>query len=279
MLSLRGGIPGSVTPDVPLGFRQNVHGMRAALIVHRVDPDPEANLEAVRRGAAGAAAAGADLAVFSEAALTGLANRDDPAYDLPLGQRIPGPTTEALGRLAQHRGLWIAIGLLEREDRALYDSAILLGPDGTIALRYRRIHPGWHGPYADTDVYRPGTEVAAAPTPWGETALLLCGDLFDDGIVDRAAELRPGLLIVPFARSFDEGAVDDPRWQSREVPAYADRVARVGAPALLVNHLQEGGCFGGALAVSAGGEVIGSLPTGRTGMLPVDVRTGESDPS
>ena len=125
--------------------------MWAALVIHRVLPDIDANLAAILHMANEAADAGADLVVFPEAALTGLINNDDPSHDLPLGQVIPGPVTDVLAGLARERHIWLAIGLLEREGHRLYDSAVLLTPDGDIGLKYRRIQPRWHGKRADPD--------------------------------------------------------------------------------------------------------------------------------
>ena len=116
--------------------------MPAALVVHRVGDDRAYNQNALVRAAGQAADAGAELVLFSETALTGLVNTGDPAHDLPLGEPIPGPATETLGRIAGARGIWIGVGLFEREGDTLYDSAVLFDAEGAIAMKYRRISPG-----------------------------------------------------------------------------------------------------------------------------------------
>ncbi len=253
--------------------------MRAALVVHRVLPDAGANLETVLKWIDQAAAAGARLVLFAEAALTGLINDDDPQHDLPLGQPIPGPVTAVLGRRAEANAIWLAIGLLEREGDSLYDSALLFRPDGEIGLHYRRIQPQWHGGDADPLVYRQGTDLPAIDTPLGRMAFLLCGDLFDDDLVLRARDLRPDWLLFPFARCFADGSVDQGRWDEEEQPAYVERVRMVGATALMANYLAApdllGGAFGGAMAVTGDGTVIDRLPLGQEGMLLVDLGGAE----
>ncbi|MBN1935278.1 MAG: carbon-nitrogen hydrolase family protein, partial [Anaerolineae bacterium] len=202
--------------------------MQAVLAVNRVTPDPHRNLTDILNLIAQAARQDADLIIFPEAALTGLINDDDPAHDLPLGQAIPGAVTDRLALCCQSLGIWTAIGLLERDGNALYDTAVLIAPDGAIRLKYRRIQPQWHGGNADPRVYRQGSEVARADTPLGRLAFLICGDLFDDSIVERVRALEPDWVLFPFARCFDDGLYDQARWDREERPEYQQRVRRIG---------------------------------------------------
>lgn len=250
--------------------------MKAALLVNYVHPDVGVNARTILRMASEAADQGAELILFPEAALTGLINNDDPAHDLPFGQPIPGPITESLAELCRERRLWLGVGLLECLDDKLYDSAVLLTPEGKIGLKYQRIHPGWHGPKADPNVYRQGTELNKVETPWGTLAFLICGDLFDDQLVQRMHHLAPDWLLFPFARSFEDGSCDRARWDRQEQPEYVQRVKLVGATTLMVNYfagqeLPDDGSFGGAMVVSGRGTMIEHFPLGREGMLVVDL--------
>mgnify|MGYP001394989757 FL=1 len=250
--------------------------MKAALLVPRITADRTANLDRVEQMTVDAATSGAELVLLPEAVLTGLINNDDRAHDLPLGQSVPGPATERLGAVACLNGLWIGFGLIERDGDCLYDSAVLIAPDGSVALRYRRNQPHWHGVAADPAIYRHGTSIEVARTPIGNVGFLICGDLFDDALVVRFRALRPDLLLFPFARCFPDGSADQARWDAEEMPEYARQVASVGAPALMTNYIgdpdiEECPSFGGAFAVSAGGEVVASLPLGVEGILLVDL--------
>jgi predicted amidohydrolase len=249
--------------------------MKAALIVHRVDQEVKANLRRILRGTEQARASGADLVLFAEAALTGLINDDCPSHDLPLGTEVPGPLTAQLAGAASAHGVWLGLGVLEREDDRLYDSALLFAPSGQLALHYRRMQPQWHGQHADPSVYRQGTELQLAHTSRGAFAFLLCGDLFDDSIVERFRALQADWLLFPLARCFSDGAIDQQRWEEEELPDYAERVRRARATALMVNYLAEpdllGGAFGGAWVIGRDGEVLSSLPLGEEGMLLVDL--------
>lgn len=246
--------------------------MRAALVIHQVVPGIEANLAAMEASIGEAADAGAGLVLFPEAALTGLINNDDPAHDLPLGQPIPGPATERVGAAARQHSLWIATGLLERDGDTLFDSAVLLGADGEMKLHYRRIQPQWHGHSADPRVYRQGDRIVVAASPFGRIAFLICGDLFDDGIVARLRDAKPDLLLFPFARNFGDGSFDQARWDREEEPAYATRAALTGCLTLMVNALEdraptEWPAFGGAMVVAPQGDILARHPLGHPGVL------------
>jgi predicted amidohydrolase len=248
--------------------------MRAALVVNEVTADPKANLARIITAAEEAAARGAELVLLPETAVTGFVQNDDPGHDLPLGTPIPGAVTRRLGQVTQRLGVHLAIGLLERAGKALYDSAVLLSPEGRTVLRYRRLHPGWHGREANPCVYRQGTTLRSAETPLGRFAFLVCGDLFDDCIIVRARDLQPDWLLLPFARCFNDGSRSQRRWEQRELPHYAARVQRIRCTTLMVNYYsgrELESHFGGAVVVSGSGEVLAHLPLGRPGALVVDL--------
>jgi N-carbamoylputrescine amidase len=249
--------------------------MTVALLMNEVGPDQEANLAAIIALVNEACDKGAQLLVLPEAALTGLVTDDNPAHDLPLGQQIPGPLTSVLGALCAQRQIWLACGLLESAEGMLYDTGLLIAPDGSIQLKYRRIQPQWHGRCADPAVYGAGVDLQAVATPFGKVACLICGDLFDDGVIERARACVPDLLLLPFARCFKDGSRDQARWDNEELPEYCGRIAMTGCTTLMVNYLADrnldGGSFGGAAVVSGDGNVMAQYPLGVPGVFMVDV--------
>lgn len=248
--------------------------MRIALVVHRVTPDTNANLISIIDSIHKCADKGVDLIIYSEAAITGLINNDDPAHDIHLGDPIPGKVTDTLAEIVRERKIHLAIGILEREGNKLYDSAILFAPNGKIAMKYHRINPQWHGREADPNVYCQGEELTKVSTDLGTFMFLICGDLFEDDLVVRVRKLKPDWLLVPFARCFDDGTYDQVRWDREEKFQYIARVKIAETPTFMVNYLADkeldGGSFGGAMAVSPTGEILGSLPIGKEGILYVE---------
>lgn len=251
--------------------------MRAWLVVHSVDATVSATLDGMRGWVEDAATAGAEMVMFSEAALTGLVATGDPTSDRGLGEAVPATATEMLSAAARRWRIYVGFGLYERAGSALFDSAVLLRPDGNIALHYRRIDTRWHDQRADAAVYREGTEVPVATTPLGRVAVIICGDLFNDHVCALLPELNPDVVVVPMARGFDEDAPDEAAWATSEVEAYAERAAHLGLAMLLVNHLGPaalaGPSVGGAMAFSPRGELVGRLPIRTEGALAVDLWT------
>ncbi len=56
-----------------------------------------------------------------------------------LSESIPGPTTETLAEITAKTGTTVVVGLPELYQDTLYNSAVVIGPDGLIGT-YRKIH-------------------------------------------------------------------------------------------------------------------------------------------
>ena len=171
--------------------------------------------------------------------------------------------------------VWAALGLLERDASALYDSAVLIDSRGRIHMRYRRIQPQWHGKEADPSVYRQGSEAESVATPFGTVSFLICGDLFDDAILARVRALEPDLVLFPFARCFSTDVDPQKQWEETEQQEYTRRVRLLGAQTLMTNYLAgrdlNGGAFGGAFVVKGDGKVTHAWPLSRSGILFADI--------
>ena len=86
-----------------------------------------------------AAAQGANLMVLPELCNTGyvFSSREE-AYSL--AETIPqGPSSEAWIACAARLNIYLVAGITEREDETLYNSAVIIGPEGLIG-RYRKVH-------------------------------------------------------------------------------------------------------------------------------------------
>lgn len=204
--------------------------MRAWLVVHSVLAPKDATLERMLAWIEAAAGAGAGLVIFSEAALTGLTATGDPPHDLALAEPVPGPASALLGAAARRWRLFVGFGLYERAGAALFDSAVLLGPDGDIALHYRRINRSWHERDLDPAVYREGTGVPVIATPFGRVAVVICGDVFDARVSEALAAGCPDILVVLIARGFDDDAPNETAWETSEIEVYRQRVRSSAAP-------------------------------------------------
>ncbi|MEM7014266.1 MAG: carbon-nitrogen hydrolase family protein [Verrucomicrobiota bacterium] len=88
---------------------------------------------------------------------------------------IPGPSTEYFGELARDHNLYIVAGLLERSEHKIYNVAVLLGPDGEVAGKYRKTCL----PRSEADGgITPGNEYPVFETRFGKVGMMVCYDAF-----------------------------------------------------------------------------------------------------
>lgn len=247
--------------------------MKVALVVNQITEDIDSNLKSISKLIQQVDSC--DLVLLPEAAITGLINNDTPKYDLLLGQPIPGQITDQLGLIASKNSINIVIGMLEREEKRLYDTAIFITSDGQISLKYRRITSGWYGKNVDSKIYRQGNEIPVLETKFGRFAIFICGDLFEEELIEKIKELEPDWLLFPFARSFDDHSWNQERWDKEEKHKYAKQVRKAGVTTFMVNYLgnekMNDYSFGGAMVVSKDGNIISDFPLGKEGILFIEL--------
>lgn len=121
-----------------------------ASVCPRMDlSNPERNLRFFERWLRKAAAAGADLALFPEAFLSGYA--EDFMLDagcvnrkryLNSAEPIPGSLTDRLCELSRRFGVFLCVGVREREGRHCYNTQVMIGPRKGLLGKYRKVHIG-----------------------------------------------------------------------------------------------------------------------------------------
>ena len=124
--------------------------------------DREATLDKLAALTADAAGRGAQLVVFPEAfvpaypssiwakALAGWADpRAKEAFALLARESVavPGPAADRLGEIAREHGVWLVTGVNEFDPArpgTLYNALLYHAPDGSLALRHRKLVPTNH---------------------------------------------------------------------------------------------------------------------------------------
>lgn len=105
--------------------------------------DTSANLAKLEDIVTREASSGTDLTIFPECYASGYCF-DSLAEALPFGESIPGPATDRVAALCARLRTHVIFGLLERVGSTLYNTAVLIGPDGLIGS-YRKVHLPWLG--------------------------------------------------------------------------------------------------------------------------------------
>ncbi len=54
---------------------------------------------------------------------------------------VPGPATVRLGEAARAHGVWLVIGVIERDGGTLYCTVLFFDPDGALAAKHRKLMP------------------------------------------------------------------------------------------------------------------------------------------
>jgi predicted amidohydrolase len=109
-------------------------------------------------------------------------------------ETVPGPSTDVMSGVARAYGVNIVFGILEREGRLLYNSAVLLDRNGSIRGKYRKVQV----PLSESSAgVGPGSSVPVFDTDVGRVALLICHDTSFPEPAREAALKGAELLLVP----------------------------------------------------------------------------------
>jgi formamidase len=150
----------------------------AALQTAPVPRDPEATLAALagRVRAVRATVPHAQLAVLPELHLSAPPPilEEHSGYAREVAVEIPGPLTEALGRIAAESEIWLVPGSVYElaADGRIQNTALVLAPDGELAATYRKVFP-----WQPHEACAPGDEFVTFDIPEvGRVGLAICYD-------------------------------------------------------------------------------------------------------
>ena len=79
-----------------------------------------------------------DFVCFTEVARELGCPQDSEAW---MGEPVPGPTTEAIGKAAAEIGTHVIVGMQERWEDQTFNAAVLIGRDGNVMGRYHKCNP------------------------------------------------------------------------------------------------------------------------------------------
>ncbi len=152
--------------------------------------DVARNLAQVETAAARAAAAGADLLVAPELALTGYGAAD------AIRARADGDAADALAAIATRHGLALVVGCTDADDAGRYNAARLVRP-GAADVVYRKLH--LYGAH-ERALFRPGTAAPPVVTVGGlKLGVCICYDVEFPELVRDLARRGAELVVVPTA--------------------------------------------------------------------------------
>jgi nitrilase len=227
--------------------------MQAPVTVACVQAEPvvldrAATLEKLGALTAEAAGRGAEIVVFPETFVSvypssawarALAGWNDPRARAAFAAlareavEIPGPAADTLGAIAREHGVWLVTGVNEvdpRRNGTVYNALIYHAPDGTLALKHRKLIPTNHERlvWGQGD----GEGLRAIETPLGRIGGLICWENYMP--LARFALYESGIEIY-LASTADDGDA----WQATLVHIARESRAFVVAP----SHFQRAAAY------------------------------------
>jgi predicted amidohydrolase len=122
--------------------------------------------------------------------LVGTEKTEKKAVDV--AEPVPGPTTARLAKVAGSRHSYIAASIYEREGRAIYNTAVLIGRNGEVVGKYRKVYLPYDEP---DDGVTPGSDYPVFQTDFGRVGMMIC---WDSAFADpaRALALKGAEIIL-----------------------------------------------------------------------------------
>jgi predicted amidohydrolase len=250
-----------------------------AVAAMQVAHDRSRNLEKYRAFVKEAAASDARLLVLPEGSLQGFIFRtdgriapDEAAYHQNNAEPVPGQSTDIITEWAREANLYVVFGMFERAEANIYNTAVLLGPEGVIGA-YRKVHQ----PTEELPYYTPGDAWHSYPTSIGHLGLMIC---YDQCFPEAARELAlcgAEVLVIPNAWA----SISQSSQNRYDLYARA-RAAENRCWVIQSNQVGKSGemdYIGSSRVIDPNGRVIASTEPGAEGLAVARITYPRYDPS
>ena len=111
-----------------------------------------------------------------------------------MAQPIPdGETSQFLSEEAKKYGLYICAGLIEKEAEHIYNSAVLINPDGQIILTHRKINELEIG----RKYYTVSEDLNVCQTEYGTFGMIICADAKERSLTELPGKMGARVVLSP----------------------------------------------------------------------------------
>ena len=182
--------------------------------------EPRLNLDKALARIDEAAARGAQMVCLQELFASRYFCQTEDTAKFELAESIPGPSTQALGRLAAARKIVIVASLFERRAAGVYhNTAAVIDASGAICGRYRKMHIPDDPRYYEKFYFTPGDlGFLAHPTAHGSVGVLVCWDQWFPEAARLTAMSGAPVIFYPTAIGWD--TVEVPEVRARQLAAW-----------------------------------------------------------
>jgi predicted amidohydrolase len=114
-------------------------------------------------------------------------------------ESVDGPVVNSFREWVVKRGCHLLMGsMVEKEGEHLFNTSLLLNPEGAVIGKYRKIHLfGYQS--LERKLLTPGKEVVVVDTPWGRAGLSTCYDLRFPEFYRKMVDLGVEFILVASA--------------------------------------------------------------------------------
>lgn len=248
--------------------------------------DKQENLDKAIREIRVAAQKGAQIVCLQEL-FTSLYFCDVEDYDnFKLAEPIPGPSTDALQKVAAELGVVIIASLFEKRAEGLYhNTTAVIDADGSYLGKYRKMHIPDDPAYYEKFYFTPGDlGYRVFETKFAKIGILICWDQWYPEASRITALMGAEILFYPTAIGWATDQDDETnkdQYNSWQIIQRSHAVAN-GVPVVSVNRVgyeQDGAMkfWGGSFATNAQGKLLylGSHEEEETTVVPLDLKQSD----
>jgi N-carbamoylputrescine amidase len=201
------------------------------IIQDAASPDRAENLERTGRLVREAASRGAQIVCLKELFQSPYFCKSQQIDRFDLAESIPGPTTDAMRRLARELSIVLVVPIFERQAAGIYrNSAAIIDADGSLLGVYRKMHipddPLYHEKYYFTPGDAQGVEAGVGAergfkvwrTRYATIGVLICWDQWYPEAARITALLGAQVLFYPTAIGWHPA--EKAEWGAAQVEAW-----------------------------------------------------------
>ncbi len=174
---------------------------RVGLVQMSCSTDPEENLQKAVGRVRDAAAQGAQIVCLQELFRSQYFCQTEDHELFNLAESIPGPSTEAIGKVAKECGVAVVASLFERRAAGVYhNTAAVIDDAGNLAGIYRKMHIPDDPLYLEKFYFTPGDlGFLNFDTKFGRIGVLVCWDQWYPEAARATAMSGANVLFYPTA--------------------------------------------------------------------------------
>jgi N-carbamoylputrescine amidase len=189
------------------------YSVRVGLVQMSCADEADANLSKASQRIEEAARGGAQIVCLQELFSSPyFCQREDPNF-FRLAESIPGPTTQALSRLAATHQLVLIVPLFEKRAEGLFhNTVVVIDTDGSLVGKYRKMHIPDDPLYYEKFYFTPGDlGFQTFHTHYARIGVLICWDQWFPEAARLTALSGAQLLFYPTAIGWQHAEPPDER--------------------------------------------------------------------